>query len=47
MTRTEILQEAEKAINGSREQDYGKAESNLGMIADLWSTRCFHIFDDG
>ena len=37
MTRSEVLQKAEEAVNGSREQDYGTPERNFTMIADLWS----------
>lgn len=37
MTRSEILQQAEQAINGQRELDYGSPEDNLGLIAKLWS----------
>ena len=37
MKRTEILQKAEKCVNGQREQDYGTPEQNFQIIADLWS----------
>lgn len=37
MTRSEILQQAEQAINGQREQDYGAVEDNFSLIARLWS----------
>lgn len=37
MTRSEILQQADKAINGQREQDYGSPETNFELIAKLWS----------
>lgn len=37
MTRSEILQQADKAINGQRELDYGTAENNFSLIAKLWS----------
>jgi hypothetical protein len=37
MTRSEILQQADKAINGQRELDYGSPEDNFNLIAKLWS----------
>jgi hypothetical protein len=37
MTRSEILQQADKAINGQRELDYGSPEDNFSLIARLWS----------
>jgi hypothetical protein len=37
MTRSEILQQADKAINGQRELDYGTVEDNFSLIAKLWS----------
>lgn len=37
MTREEILEEAKKCVCGHREQDYGKAEDNFGLIADFWN----------
>lgn len=37
MKRSEVLHEAEKCVCGQREQDYGKAEDNFRLIADLWS----------
>jgi hypothetical protein len=37
MTRSEILQQAEQAINGQRELDYGSPENNFSLIAKLWS----------
>ena len=36
MTRSEILQAAEKIVNGDREQDYGSPENNFSIIANLW-----------
>lgn len=36
MTRSELLQIAEKAVNGDREQDYGSPENNFKTIANLW-----------
>ena len=39
MNRREYcLKEANKCVNGAREQDYGCPESNFTMIAELWST---------
>ena len=44
MTRSEVLQIAEKTVNGDREQDYGSPENNFKTIANLWeiyiSTKC-------
>ena len=37
MTRAEILETAEKMVNGDREQDYGKPENNFQTIAGLWN----------
>lgn len=37
MNRKEILQQADKCVNGQREQDYGTPEQNFQIIADLWS----------
>ena len=37
MKRTEVLKAAEKAVNGQRDQAYGKPENNFAIIADLWS----------
>jgi hypothetical protein len=37
MTRSEILQQAEKCVCGQREEDYGNPESNFKIIAELWS----------
>ena len=35
--RKDVLNEAERAVNGNREEDYGSPESNFEMIARLWS----------
>lgn len=32
-----ILEEAEAIINGSRQNEYGKAEDSFGRISDYWS----------
>lgn len=37
MSSTEILNRANKVIHGERQDMYGKPESNLGFIADLWT----------
>lgn len=36
MTRTELLQKAEKCINGDRDLKYGKPEDNFSVIAGYW-----------
>jgi len=45
MTKSEILEKANKIVNGEREQQYGKAENNFQTIADLWTAYC-GCFDD-
>ena len=35
--RTEVLYEADAAVNGSRQKEYGKIEDSFRAIADLWS----------
>ena len=37
MTRTEILEAAQKCVCGDREQDYGSPENNFQTIAKLWT----------
>lgn len=37
MTRKDILQIAEKMVNGDRQDDYGKPERNFERIAMLWT----------
>lgn len=37
MTRSEVLQTAEKMVCGHREQDYGSPEDSFRKIAALWS----------
>lgn len=32
------LEEANKCINGERQDDYGAPEYSFGMIAELWNT---------
>ena len=36
MTRKELLQEAEKCVNGDRDLKYGKPENNFKLIAAYW-----------
>ena len=35
--RKDVLDEAERAVNGNREEDYGSPEQNFETIAKLWS----------
>ena len=37
MTRKEVLEQAEKCVNGSREEDYGSPEHNFDRIAKMWN----------
>ena len=37
MNRANCLKKADDCVNGKREQDYGRPESNFLKIADLWS----------
>ena len=37
MTRSEILETANKCVCGDREQDYGSPEKNFEVIANLWA----------
>lgn len=37
MTRSEILQAAEKCVCGDRDQDYGNPERSFDVIARLWN----------
>ena len=37
MTRSEILEAANKCVCGDREQDYGCPEQNFEVIANLWA----------
>lgn len=37
MTRTQILMEACKVVNGDRDKQYNTPENNFALIADLWS----------
>lgn len=35
--REQILTEANKIVNGTRNEAYGKPEDNFNLIADFWS----------
>lgn len=37
MTRTEVLETANKMVTGQREKEYGAVENNFACIAELWS----------
>ncbi len=37
MTRKDILVQAERCVNGERDQQYGNPENNFRLIADLWN----------
>lgn len=37
MTRKELLQKAEKCVNGDRDLRYGKPENNFAEIAKYWT----------
>ncbi|OYN81744.1 hypothetical protein CG716_05160 [Mycolicibacterium sphagni] len=37
MTKETVCQEAERIINGQRQQDYGDTAQNWNRIAELWS----------
>lgn len=37
MTRKELLQKAEKCVNGDRDLKYGKPEDNFATIARYWT----------
>jgi len=37
MLRGECLDTAKNCVCGKREQDYGRAEDNFGIIAELWN----------
>lgn len=37
MSREEILKTASKAVNGDRDERYGKPEDNFQKIANCWS----------
>ena len=36
-TRKDVLDAAERCVNGDREQDYGSPEDNFRTIAKMWS----------
>jgi len=43
MTRAEILETANRIINGERQTSYGTPESNFGLIAALWTVYLDHL----
>lgn len=43
MTKSETLDTAKKIVTGNREQEYGKAENNFGVIGQLWTDYLGHI----
>ena len=43
MTRAEILDKAKAVVTGQREQDYGSAERNFGLIGQLWTVYLDHL----
>lgn len=38
MNRTECLETAKNIVNGDRQENYGKPESNFKNISELWTT---------
>jgi hypothetical protein len=46
MTTESILQEAERIINGQRQNDYGSPEDNFGFIRDLWNAYIENKYKD-
>lgn len=38
MTRKEILDTADKCVNGDRDKQYGSPENSFSVIAEFWST---------
>lgn len=42
MTRKDILDAANKCVNGDREGDYGSPERNFETIAELWNAYIGH-----
>ncbi len=49
MDRLDVLSLAGDCISGSREEDYGRAEDNFGVIARLWNVylqaKADHLID--
>lgn len=37
MNRKDILEQAERCVNGGRQDDYGTPENNFACIAELWN----------
>ena len=42
MTRKEILDTAEKCVNGERQEQYGTPENNFQSVAGLWQMYLSH-----
>lgn len=38
MTRNDILEAADRCVNGERDRTYGSPENNFATIADFWNT---------
>ena len=38
MTRNDILEAADRCVNGERDHTYGSPENNFATIADFWNT---------
>ncbi len=47
MKRSEVLKKAEQIVTGEREQQYGQAEHNFAVIAELWNTYLIWKKDEG
>lgn len=43
--RERVLKEADKCVNGKRQEDYGKPEDNFKIIADLWNVYLENKYD--
>lgn len=44
MNRKDILDTAEKCVNGARQQDYGNPEDNFKKIGELWTAYTGHEY---
>lgn len=42
MTRKQVLEAAERCVNGDRNKKYGEPEDNFAVIAAFWSTYTGH-----
>jgi hypothetical protein len=45
MTREDILTQANKCVNGERDQQYGNPENNFKLIASLWNAYIYGASD--